>query len=421
MTRIKLLLLLSLLFCAPLHAATPTEPAPKSSLPPIEQFKQDMQQSRLGFGLTFKNARFYAGWIPRGFISAMLRYRRDLLPGEPLSQEQWKKGPYFREGMKYLPGITRWGASYMARRHDQRKALEAANWDFSGTASVGFGRFLGFAFDPAAIMLLIGGFSLIRRMRRNRRQRNTELAMMREDHRHRGGYAAFPPMPMDHRPPEEPRFDDAPPPDSAMPAPPTTASAAPQPELAPSFSATSHGPDRLAAEQQAEPAAAEAAAENAFTAFEACRGKAEAGAAEQQFQLGTMFRRGVGVNASARQARHWFHLAAEQGHPQAQYELARQLFHGIGTLPDEHAAALWMEQAASRGIIDAKLNLATLYARGIGVRADATTAQYWLRQAADEHDSDAAELMASACEHGWLGLDRDTKAAAAWRQAAARH
>ena len=352
----------------------------------------------------------------------MLRYRRDLLPGEPLSKEQWEQGSYFREGMKYLPGITSWGASYMARRHDQRKALEAANWDFSGTASVGFGRFLGFAFDPAAIMLLIGGFSVIRRVRRNRRQRNTELAMMREDHRHRGGYAAFPPMPMDHRmPPEEPGFDEVPEPSSAMLPPPAPAGNEQLAELTPTFTATSRTADDPATLAPVEPPAAESAAENAFTSFEACRSKAEAGAAEEQFQLGTMFRRGVGVNTSARQARHWFQLAAEQGHPQAQYELARQLFHGIGALPDEHAAALWMEQAASRGVIDAKLNLATLYARGIGVRANAVTAQYWLRQAADEHDSDAAELMASACENGWLGLDRDTKAAATWRQAAAGH
>ena len=437
MTPIQKLLLIPLLLASAALAAPPDAP-PKSTLPPVDQFKQDLLQSRRGFDLTLQNARFYAGWIPRGFITAMLRYRPQILPGEPLGEKQWQDGPWFREGMKYLPGITDWGAEYMADRHDAREALTLANWDFTGTARIGFGRFLGFALDPAIIAALIVLISSLRGLIHRRGLRREELAAMHRDHHLRGEYPAYQPALPEHfaAPPELPS-EPPPAPDVGLEWHPETDA---QPPLTTPMSAYAYGADSnaetapdtvAAAPDHPEPAGSDSAPEptaaaeqppapqqNPFTAFQACQTRAEAGNAEDQFQLATMFRRGVGVEASPRQARHWFQSAAEQGHAQAQYELARQLFHGIGSLPDEHAAAVWMEQAAQQGLTDAKRNLATLYARGIGVVADNDTALYWLRQAAEEHDADAAELMATATEQGWLGLQPDSKAAASWRSAA---
>lgn len=422
MTLTQKLLLIPLLLATAATAAPPEAP-PKDALPPVDQLRQDLTKSARGFDLTLQNARFYAGWIPRGFITAMLRYRPQILPGQPLAEKQWQDGPWFREGMKYLPGITDWGAQYMAERHDAREALKRANWDFTGSARIGFGRFLGFAVDPTILGILITLLGGLRGRLHRRRLRRQELAAIHRDHQLRGGYPpSSPPLPphfaerSEPQPPADPepthnlgalrsapipRHADASDTDRNI-APDT---APPTPE---------HSDPATTSATPAETAAA-TPPQNSFTAFQACQNRAEAGAAEDQFQLATLFRRGIGVEASAHQARHWYQRAAEQGHAQAQYELARQLFHGIGSLPDEHAAAVWMEQAAQQGLTDAKLNLATLYARGRGVVADNDTALYWLKQAAEEHDADAAELMATANDQGWLGLPPDSEAAASWR------
>jgi len=405
MTRLPLLLLALLLPLSAI-AAAPPEAAPKSALPPVQQFKQDVVKSKQGVGLALKNARFTAGWIPRSFVTALLRYQPGLLPGVPLNEKQWRESPWFRDGNSYIPGITEWGAQWMARRADQSKAMKQLNWDYSGSASVGIGRFLGFAFDPTLIALLLGSVSAVRGFYLRRQQRRIELERMRADHAQRGQYPLFPPAP----------FTDQPDTGTAqhLPEAPIDTDADHRHNQIPTFSADSAAdtppPPRAPAPPSAE--------EQAFTAFQACQSKAEAGSSEAQFQLGTLFSRGVGVEASKQQAHHWFQQAAEQSHPQAQYELARMLFHGIGVLPDEHAAALWMEQAARQGLTDAKFNLATLYARGIGVSTDPANALYWLRQAADEHDADAAELMACAFENGWLGLAQDAGQAASWRNTA---
>lgn len=424
MTLTQKLLLIPLLLASTAMAAPPEAP-PKSALPPVDQIKQDIAQSARGFDLTLQNARFYAGWIPRGFITAMLRYRPQILPGHELAEKQWQDGPWFREGMDYVPGITEWGAQYMAERHDAREALTQANWDFTGTARIGFGRFLGFATDPTIIAMLIALLGSLRGLFRKRRLRREELAAMHRDHQLRGGYPPYhPPMPPHFAEQDEPQrqADPAPPPASApapgniseprLDAPPTAT-----PATASTMASDTTVPSPITPDP-APPAPAATPQQNSFTAFQACQTRAEAGSAEDQFQLATMFRRGVGVEASPRQARHWFQSAAEQGHAQAQYELARQLFHGIGSLPDEHAAAVWMEQAARQGLTDAQRNLATLYARGRGVVADNEAALYWLKQAAEEHDADAAELLATASDNGWLGLQADSEAAASWRAAA---
>jgi len=138
----RLLLVLSLLLPLLIPAssvAAPPEAAPKSALPAIDQLKQNVLLSQRGLGLMLQNARFYAGWVPRGFITAALRYRPSLLPGKPLSEEQWQDSGWQREGIGYIPGITDWGARYMAQRADQTEALTEANWDLGGSARVGFG------------------------------------------------------------------------------------------------------------------------------------------------------------------------------------------------------------------------------------------------------------------------------------------
>lgn len=411
-------------------------------MPAIDQLRADLSQSKTGFDLTLKNAGYYAGWIPRGFVTAVINMRPDLLPGASLDKQTWLDGPYFREGLYYRPGITEWGARHIAARFDLRKNLEAANQDYSGTAEIGFGRFLGSAVDPMLILLVILLFTWIRKIVRKFRLKRNEIREMADAHQYAGIHPDFQPFPEYPQPQPIEVTDDPeePPPAPATGEPPTTFATDRAPTPPPIDPTPARPPQRpTVALPESEPAPAPAPApaptvapskpsqppgitsapENKlFTAFQTHRAWAEKGSTDDQFLLANLYRQGSGVDASPEQASHWYRKAAEAGHAQAQYELAQRLFHGIGMLPDEHAAALWLQQAAQQGLVDAKINLATLYARGLGIAADPEQALHWLKSAAEDGDADADDLLATAYRMGWLGLDQDPEQSDFWQQRA---
>jgi hypothetical protein len=438
MTYLRLLLLSALWLPAPMSVATPDTPKPGDVLPALDALKASLAQSKTGLSLTLENAYYYAGWIPRGFITGVLRIRPGLLPGAPLTQQQWQDGAYYREGLYYLPGLTEWGARYRATRYDQRKLLEAANQDYSGTAEIGFGRFLGSTFDPGVLILVGLLFSWLRHRLRLRRLRRRELAEMADNYRGpdpypptAGPHAPLMPMPELDTEPEpgpEPRPDLVRPPTSTS-APAGTQKPEPNPGARQAHVVTEPGASPITPPPPpAEPKPPEPVmpttdttaepAETPFAAFQRYRSEADQGSLDAQYRLAVMLGNGTGTDANAEQASHWFRKAAEGGHAQAQFELARHLLHGTGLLADEHAAALWLEQAAQQGLTEAKLNLATLYARGLGVTGNPDTALDWLRQAAADHDADAEELLGSVYRHGWLGLSPDPAKAGFWQQRA---
>ena len=124
--------------------------------------------------------------------------------------------------------------------------------------------------------------------------------------------------------------------------------------------------------------------------MERLRQKAAAGDISAQFQLGMIFREGIGVNRDPNRAKeyllgcaqrglaeaqtalaeiyarvgryqeavHWFKLAAEQGSAGAQYGLAQIYEEGRGGIPQDFAYALsWYEEAARNGHPSARAHL----------------------------------------------------------------
>jgi TPR repeat protein len=75
------------------------------------------------------------------------------------------------------------------------------------------------------------------------------------------------------------------------------------------------------------------------------RGPAESGDAGAQYQLGVMYRDGMGVNRSATNAFWWLEQAAKAGHREASYALG--LLHADWDNEDE--ALHWLGIAAKRG------------------------------------------------------------------------
>jgi hypothetical protein len=82
--------------------------------------------------------------------------------------------------------------------------------------------------------------------------------------------------------------------------------------------------------------------------IDALRARAEAGDAEAQFNLGTVYADGEGVPQADAEAARWFRLAADQGHANAQTNLGIMYDTGRGVPQDHVQAHMWFNLAASR-------------------------------------------------------------------------
>src|SRR5262245_29094609 len=102
---------------------------------------------------------------------------------------------------------------------------------------------------------------------------------------------------------------------------------------------------------------------------------AEAGNAEAQYRLGSLYRVGRGVPHDDPLAFKWMKAAAEHNHARAQFNLGMMYLAGHGTALDVSAAKVWLQRAASRGYDDAaKLLLDISQRRTAEPRANATPA-----------------------------------------------
>ena len=117
----------------------------------------------------------------------------------------------------------------------------------------------------------------------------------------------------------------------------------------------------------------------------ACRTAAENGDAEAQYQLGLMYRRGLGVPKNDAQAAPWYHLAAEQGHAEARLELDALYYTGPDALEASDFEALMLyRQAAEQGDATAQSSLGWMYYRGQCGPQNYSEAAAWFRRAAEQ-------------------------------------
>ena len=214
-------------------------------------------------------------------------------------------------------------------------------------------------------------------------------------------------------------------------------------------------------------AAPKAPAEDFFGAYEAFqRGDydeardiwsklAYAGDVDAQFNLGTLYENGLGVEPDAEQAARWYRAAAlrrvdlarlalarlqrtgalepepdedqiklletaaRRGLAEAQYELGVAYDRGLGVTQNHATAAGWYHRAAEQGLTDAQYNLATLYDEGLGTPRDIELAREWYIRAADAGEARAMNNLGYIYEKGLLGV-RDYDEAVVWYRRAAR-
>jgi hypothetical protein len=104
---------------------------------------------------------------------------------------------------------------------------------------------------------------------------------------------------------------------------------------------------------------------------------AMAGDSIAQYNIGFLYKFGLGVTQDYKQAAHWFRQSAELGDAKAQYHLASLLLLGLGVPRDFIESANWTRKAADQGDTYAQYVLGTLYQRGYGVLKDNVLAFVW--------------------------------------------
>ena len=93
------------------------------------------------------------------------------------------------------------------------------------------------------------------------------------------------------------------------------------------------------------------------TALKEFRLLAEQGNAEAQYNLGNMYRSGLGMPQDYQEAMKWYRRAAKQGYASAQSNLGLSYDLGQGVPQDYVLAHMWANLAASQGAQGGEVNL----------------------------------------------------------------
>jgi len=102
-------------------------------------------------------------------------------------------------------------------------------------------------------------------------------------------------------------------------------------------------------------------------AIDFIRQAAEQGDAKSQYDLGSCYANGIGVEKNQLEAFNWWYKAAMQNYAQAQYEIGSCYEKGFGTVIFTPMAVYWYTQAAVQGHIKAQYQLGKCRTDGVGV------------------------------------------------------
>ena len=132
------------------------------------------------------------------------------------------------------------------------------------------------------------------------------------------------------------------------------------------------------------------------------------------YQLGRVWRDGLGVPPDDEKAEMWFHCAAENGHSGALYALAK-LLREQGKIGE---AIPWYEQSADGGNQFATYQLGKLYLTGEDVPKDVTRAMDYLTDAAEQDNPQAQYILGKLYLLG-KDINQDQEMTEQWFAAAA--
>ena len=141
-----------------------------------------------------------------------------------------------------------------------------------------------------------------------------------------------------------------------------------------------------------------------INAFQLIRRAAVGGNVPAQYQIGEMYRLGVGAQASEASAARWYQDAAESGNILAMHKLGVFYLTGTGVAQDAQLGLNYFEKAASAGLADSMFNLGYLYdpaspntADNPGLPIDIRSAEksyFWYKVTERAGDSEAGNAAA---------------------------
>jgi localization factor PodJL len=150
----------------------------------------------------------------------------------------------------------------------------------------------------------------------------------------------------------------------------------------------------------------------------AAAARALAGDPQAQLQMGIWGLEKAMRPGEYREAGEWLRKAAEAGIAEAQYRLGTLYQSGRLAGQDPTNTVFWLEKAAAQRHVAALYNLGSMYGTGRGVTRDPQVAVRYFRQAAELGDAYAQYNLARRCEEG-QGIAADLVEAWKWYQLAA--
>jgi TPR repeat protein len=125
---------------------------------------------------------------------------------------------------------------------------------------------------------------------------------------------------------------------------------------------------------------------------------AQAGVANAEYNMGTLYFNGEGVPQDYAKAHQWFMRAARRGNKNAEFQLAMTYFTGQGVNKDPQQEIHWYEKAARQGLPAAAYNLGVIYNNGDEVPPDYVRAYAWMLLA-QKGGLDAAGALTAIAEN----------------------
>lgn len=154
-------------------------------------------------------------------------------------------------------------------------------------------------------------------------------------------------------------------------------------------------------------------------AIEILRPLADGGDPVTQELLGNMYSRPHGIEGDQTAALYWYGRAGQQGRVEAQFELGKIFRDGLGTAVDGKLAVFWFSQAAKRGAPHAFGALGEMYLGHPDLPEDNIVAREWFRKGA-QLDNAAAMYNLGLIYHTGRGVVQDEVEAHKWLDLSAR-
>lgn len=117
------------------------------------------------------------------------------------------------------------------------------------------------------------------------------------------------------------------------------------------------------------------------------------GDARANYNLGIMYREGLGVGQNDVEALAHFIAAAENGHMLSKYAVARAFLRGRGSDIDVKAALHYFKEATLLGHAISPAEISRIFSEGKLIKKDIVSAYFWLSIARDRNALGAAENL----------------------------